>query len=187
MGDQKEKGEQAMKQTIYICDRCKEQIKGNPIRMVPMYIDRESGGLAQRPEGDPNGYEGQMEKEYCQDCVGRILMFANGSLREKTKGNKGVDGKAGDLKTNHQDVLLHKEEKSTAPAQRGIAAQITALYREGRTMEEISAQLHVGLPTVSRCVHKAGLGDERYKGQTIPSNGSAMAAQCNVYQIRREA
>ena len=47
------------------------------------------------------------------------------------------------------------------------------LYRAGEDMEEIADKLNVGLTAVSRYINETGLGDERHKGKTIPSSGSA--------------
>ena len=76
--------------------------------------------------------------------------------------------------TEGQELTAPKQEQEKHwAASNEEAKQIEEMYKAGKSMEEISDTLGVELATVSKFVQLAGLGDERYKGQQIPSSGSA--------------
>ncbi|MBP3544676.1 MAG: MarR family transcriptional regulator [Lachnospiraceae bacterium] len=54
----------------------------------------------------------------------------------------------------------------------GYVSELAAMYRAGKSMEEIAEILNMSLQDVSRVVKKLGLGEERYRGKVIPSSGS---------------
>lgn len=58
----------------------------------------------------------------------------------------------------------------------GTVEALAALYRKGWEMEDIAEAMELPLAYVSQVVHLLGLGDERYKGQYIPSKGSVSVA-----------
>ena len=65
-------------------------------------------------------------------------------------------------------------------AEENTAESIERLYKSGKSMEEISGLLGISLAEVSRVIDRLGLGKERYKGETIPSKGSAPVKSCMV-------
>ena len=76
--------------------------------------------------------------------------------------------------TEGQELTAPKQEQEKRwAASNEEAEQIEEMYKAGKSMEEISDTLGVALATVSKFVQLTGLGDERYKGQPIPSVGSA--------------
>lgn len=76
--------------------------------------------------------------------------------------------------TEGQELAAPKQEQEKRwAASNEEAEQIEEMYKAGKSMEEISDTLGVALATVSKFVQLTGLGDERYKGQPIPSVGSA--------------
>lgn len=54
----------------------------------------------------------------------------------------------------------------------GTVEALTTLYRRGWSMEQIADAMELSLVYVSQVVHLLGLGDERYKNESIPSKGS---------------
>lgn len=54
-------------------------------------------------------------------------------------------------------------------------------YLTGMEMEDISKELNLGLTAISRYVDEEGLGKERYKGQPVPSKGSAPVSSAMAF------
>lgn len=54
----------------------------------------------------------------------------------------------------------------------GTVEALATLYRRGWEMEQIAEAMELPLVYVSQVVHLLGLGDERYRGQYVPSKGS---------------
>lgn len=48
-------------------------------------------------------------------------------------------------------------------------------------MEDVSKELNLGLTAISRYIDEEGLGKERYKGQSMPSKGSAPVPSATVF------
>lgn len=74
------------------CDRCGRVIEGYPVKIIPEYVDRESGDIW--PDNDehlPEWAERILDKDFCEDCTKKIVSFAMRSTMENPEFKKAVD------------------------------------------------------------------------------------------------
>lgn len=68
-----------MKVNKIMCDRCGKEITGNPIRIFPEVVDRESDTiLVGMVKADWNGE--MLNYDYCEECTEKIMKFAKGNM-----------------------------------------------------------------------------------------------------------
>lgn len=81
-----------MRTVVISCDRCGKEIKGYPVKIVPEYVDRETGEPWPDSDGQfPEWAEKIMDKDFCEDCARKIVRFAIGGLKENPEFKKAVD------------------------------------------------------------------------------------------------
>lgn len=62
-----------------VCDRCGKEIAGNPNRIFPEIVDRESGGILTGTV--KANWDGEMlNHDYCDECTEKIMKFAKGDM-----------------------------------------------------------------------------------------------------------
>lgn len=72
------------------CDRCGGVIEGYPVKILPEYVDRENGDIW--PDNDehlPEWAERILDKDFCEDCTGKIVRFALGGMKENPEFKRG--------------------------------------------------------------------------------------------------
>ena len=68
-----------MKVNKIMCDRCGKEITGNPIRIFPEVVDRESDTiLIGTVKSDWDGT--MLNHDYCDECIEKIMRFAKGDM-----------------------------------------------------------------------------------------------------------
>jgi mRNA-degrading endonuclease toxin of MazEF toxin-antitoxin module/uncharacterized protein YerC len=75
--------------------------------------------------------------------------------------------------------------KPTLPIKRltvNVKKQVGQLYKAGKEMEEIELETGIDIVRISRYIKESGLGDERYKDESIPSGGSAMIPTVGAFR-----
>lgn len=65
-----------MRETIVkiICDRCGLEVKGDPVKIIPSVVKRDTGESYNEQEiHSPEWIKKMMDKEFCSLCAQRIL------------------------------------------------------------------------------------------------------------------
>lgn len=65
-----------MKKTIVICDKCKQEIKGNYFNLV-------AGKCGSKETMN-------VDHEYCEECIAKIIAFANGAVEQPSEPKQEV-------------------------------------------------------------------------------------------------
>lgn len=153
-----------MVEYVYRCDRCGKVTK-EPLRIYGCAVDTETNRV--KPEANPP------KQDLCPECYRALVSFINaGAENEKQEPEeKGEEGP-------RQKPEKAKEE--TKGAGKKTRDRIVQLYKGGAEMEEIENVTGVPMYVISRVIDQEGLGKERYKGQLIPSDGSAPVANVKL-------
>lgn len=69
-----------MKKVIYICDRCRKEIVGGPIKIIAELLDPENEDFT---ETVPKNLQGIREKHFCMSCTEKVLATAQGLCVKK--------------------------------------------------------------------------------------------------------
>lgn len=112
-----------MRTVIINCDRCGEEIKGYPVKIVPEYVDRETGDIW--PDNDehlPEWAEKIIDKDFCEECTRKIVRFAFGGIKENPDFKKVVDEMVDGVTPPHQLKILMGEKDN-----QGVMAQVDRL------------------------------------------------------------
>lgn len=81
-----------MRTVIISCDGCGREIKGYPVKIMPEYVDRETGDLWPNNEEQlPEWAKQIMDRDFCEECTKRIVRFAFGGIKENPDFKKAVD------------------------------------------------------------------------------------------------
>ena len=147
-----------MIKTIYICDRCgREVTEADIFELIPAC----PGGKLTVP-AEVSKLLG--ERHVCADCIRN--MFKRRTIRNE-------DGFHEVAKNEHVETPSERDMRKTRYVSKKNYDAICKLYKEGKELEEISDALMIAVCEVSKVVNNEGLGAERYKGQNVPSEGSA--------------
>ncbi|MBD5456192.1 MAG: hypothetical protein HDR23_06930 [Lachnospiraceae bacterium] len=81
-----------MRTTVILCDRCGKEIAGNPVKIIAECVDRENADLGpDNGEKFPEGAEGLSDKDFCENCAGKIVRCALGGMKENPEFKKAVE------------------------------------------------------------------------------------------------
>ncbi len=75
-----------------VCDRCGKEIAGNPVQIMPGYVDRKTGDLW--PDNNnplPDWAEKILGKDFCVECTEKIVRYANGRLKVNPEFEQAVE------------------------------------------------------------------------------------------------
>lgn len=150
----------------YFCDKCKTETDVHDIfELVPSSPD---------PKLDvPVDVVRMLDgKHICKQCLS--YLFRNGSAVFKAKEKeRDEDGLLIAKKNEHQETSIERDKRKTHYVSKKTYNTICEMYKDGNEIVDISDRLMVAMSEVSKVISAEGLGDERYKGKYIPSEGSA--------------
>ena len=135
-----------MKKVIYICDKCRKEFQPAEIfELLPASVD---GGAV------PVEVAAFLaEKHICRGCLREAFR------QPRNSGNWD----------NHGPIAQEREKEARKRSYMTVAdrEEVERLYREGKTMEEISDAVMVTLAPVSRWLAKAGLNESTREGVAV--------------------
>jgi hypothetical protein len=113
----------------YICDGCGKEIVVNPIVIYAEKVDRETGDFN---ADDASGFCYVPNKDFCDDCMKRIIHF----IDELPKGNNKKVVVANTKFDEPEKPLMQKAKKKVDKDP--MQPKIQKLLGEGKTVEEIT-------------------------------------------------
>ena len=149
----------------YICDKCGAETK--PEDIFELLAMAPADGVSV-----PGDVMAELEDRHiCRKCIAGLFP----TEAEEKPEEKPAEKPAKKAKKSRGSTELDK--KKAWYLSKSKEAQVIEMYKAGKEIEEISDELMVGFAPISRFIHDLGLGEERYKGQYIPSDGSAPVVQ----------
>ena len=93
-----------MRTVVISCDRCGKEITGYPVRIIPEYVERESGDLCpELDEGFPELPEKIRDRDFCEKCTDKIVRYALGGMKENEEFAKAVEEMVQGDPTNREE------------------------------------------------------------------------------------
>lgn len=150
-----------MRTVVISCDRCGKEIKGRPVKIVPEYVDRETGDIWSDNNGRPPEWAGKiLDKDFCVGCTEKVVRFALGGLKDDP-----VSGISGDEKRNSdmepvnmaQIDRLEAMVKDLPPEKKGRNridhGKVMALTKAGWSAAQIADEMGLNVQAVydARC------------------------------------
>jgi hypothetical protein len=155
----------------YICDGCGKEIVVNPIAIFAEEIDRETEGIA-------DCYY-VPDKDFCEDCMKRIIHFIDGLPTENMK-------KPGVLNLEiKQAVQQTSQEPDKKVIKVPLQPKIQKLLGEGKTVEEILEKKKYKCSEVQESCAYMGKAGTAVICDFIGKEGhrrGCPAEECTVYQ-----
>lgn len=105
----------------------------------------------------------------------RLLVETDGAKPEGEAIRKDTGTAAGSVGSGRGKHRLSAGDKE----------RIKGKYLAGGEMEAIADRLDLNLAAVSRYIKESGLGDERYKGKSIPGKGSAEIPKAAAFSVNK--
>lgn len=99
-----------MRKIMYQCDRCKQEIQGNPYKFFAEELERESEDLAYK---DP--YPEMKEKDFCRACTEHFISLIN---RHCEKGVPAVLNQDFEQAVQEMIATSQPEDAPTDPPRR---------------------------------------------------------------------
>lgn len=132
-----------MRKVQILCDRCGKQISGLPIHLIPVYAVDVHG---KKDEQDmPPQIKKQQGRDYCEECIVKILDFCNFLPMEKSKNAEAaVSPKA--------DKTTKKSEKAHVKKIRLDMGKVMALKRAGWSNEQIADEFGTTPGTIATSI-----------------------------------
>ena len=97
-----------MKKVIYICDRCRKEIVGGPIKIIAEILDPENEDFT---DEIPANLQGIRDKHFCMNCTEKVIAAAQGLCVKKEFEDTFIVPLMGDVK--HECLRkLEKESKT---------------------------------------------------------------------------
>lgn len=116
------------------------------------------------------------------------------AINQITKRKKAEEEKLKELigclssvseKTPDKSRKSNIKTRDTPPTKRltqNAKERVEQLYKGGKEMEEIMLETGIDIVRISQYIKESGLGDERHKGESIPSKGSAMIPAVGTFR-----
>ncbi len=142
-----------MRTVTISCDRCGKVIEGYPVKIVSEYVDRETGDIW--PDNEkviPEWAEKTLDKEFCVDCVQKIVRYALGGMKENPDFKKAVEDMVNDSvkKKDREEEADREADKKEKPAgrQKLDAGKIMALTKAGWNAQKIAEEMGVNAQAI---------------------------------------
>lgn len=113
------------------------------------------------------------DKHICRRCLSYIFRANGGPVFQEKEKELDEDGHFITKKAEHIETPAERDKKKTYFVNKANFDRIQELYKAGKEMVDISDELGVAVSAVSKVIMETGLGEERYKGKYIPSEGGA--------------
>lgn len=155
-----------MIKVIYYCDKCRKEIPEDDIFEL---IPAKPSGKLDVPVDVAGWFAG---KHICRKCMSYVFR----AMPEKISERKTVVNEEGRLEiapAEHRETPMERDRKKTYFVSKTNYDRICEMYKDGKEMEEISDVLMVAMSSVSKVIAETKLGEERYKGKSIPHDGGA--------------
>ncbi len=169
-----------MIKVTYICDKCRKELKDTEaFELIPAHPD----GKMAVPADVAAFFAG---KHVCKKCMSYLFRAMPPKLTER-KTVLNEEGHREIVPGDHIESPIEKDRKKTYFVSKANYDQIVQLYKDGKEMVEISDELMIAVSAVSKVIHENGLGEERYKGQYIPSHGGSPIPQALPITTKKAA
>lgn len=128
-----------MRRVVFECNSCRKEIREDEgiVKIMPVLVDRENEDI----KGDV--FPCQKEAHYCMECAERIMMVANGEVKEEKKDRKAI-GK----------ISLGKENDKKVKTAEGIKKLVLKLYKEGQTYERIKRDTGLSIERIESIIEE---------------------------------
>lgn len=92
-----------MRKTFIYCDKCRAEIMGYPVRIIPEYYDRDNGRYEPYLEQKmvvPPWVERMLNKEFCEGCAQKIFDYGLSNTDSDGKKPDCEETRSGSVNVN---------------------------------------------------------------------------------------
>lgn len=171
----------------YVCDRCKKDISEKERVKIHAYAGEDFLSFSTDLDN----------ADFCKRCFAKIQreIFqldepAEEASKEASAYPITITVPVAEAAPEPERIELPKEEPKHAPISvkkkklqslnEELKEEARRRYRAGQEMLDIAKEMNCYPYVISDLIQKEGLGEERYAGQKIPSNGGAPIPTCTV-------
>lgn len=146
-----------------LCNRCKKEIKGYPVALIPVFTDRGTGDEIPDDAGRAPQEKEQEGKDYCLSCTEKIISFANNMVEDmKTAADDNGSGKNSKMEKPKEETedggkIQQPDKQSGVTSMKSYTAYIPKVQAKAK-MEETAT---VDTASVARKDVEAVIGQDK--------------------------